>query len=438
MPGTEPAGDPISRIRIGSYRLTRSLGTGGMSSVFHAVHSESGNEVALKILPRSLAKNSAVLQRFLREAKNAEALEHPNIVAIYDRGVDQGRYYLVLEFIDGGDFHDRIRSTGPLSPAETISVARAVAEALKYAAGRGVIHRDVKPANILGSKAGLVKVADLGLALQAEADDERVTRDGTTVGTVDYMAPEQARDSRAASIQSDMYSLGCTLYYLLTGTPPYPGGDVAERLSRHFTQPAQDPRRARPEVPDVLAVIVLRLMAKKPDDRYADYDALIAALDAAAGRAAPVPSATESLDALIDDDDDDDPGEFGLVSLDGGAPSSARPAARPPSSRTTAPRPAAKDQFEWTAPASLADLAALDADDPPPRRQVAGRAAGPVPETVDAVIDDDEDQGRTIKNSRTGRATIRRPRRPAPRSPPASSSGSAWRSPWPRSSWSPG
>src|SRR5262249_50624380 len=158
-----------------------------------------------------------LLQRFLREARSAETLDHQNIVAIYDRGIDSGRHYLVLEYVPGGDLHDYIQRHGPLSLAEAASVAKSLCGGLKYAANRGLIHRDIKPSNILRTQKNQIKIIDRGLGLQNAFEDERVTREGTTVGTVDYMAPEQARDSRATSIQSDMYSVGCTLYYLLTG-----------------------------------------------------------------------------------------------------------------------------------------------------------------------------------------------------------------------------
>ena len=161
---------------------------------------------------------------FLREARSAETLQHPNIVTIYDRGIDRGRHYLVLEYVAGGDFHEYIRDHGPLPAAEAISVVKSVAAGLNYAATRGLIHRDIKPSNILRTPAGQIKIIDLGLALQNEFEDERVTREGTTVGTVDYMAPEQARDSRATSIQSDIYSLGCTLYYFLERRASFSGG----------------------------------------------------------------------------------------------------------------------------------------------------------------------------------------------------------------------
>src|SRR3954464_4178474 len=133
---------------IGSYQLLQPLGSGGMSAVFRAVHVQTGHEVAVKVLPRTLARDAALLQRFLREARSAEALRHPNIVAIFDRGVDDGRHYLVLEYVEGGDLHDIVRSRGPLPEREAIAVIRSASEGLKYAAGRGLVHRDVKPANL--------------------------------------------------------------------------------------------------------------------------------------------------------------------------------------------------------------------------------------------------------------------------------------------------
>ncbi len=265
--------------QVGSYRILQPLGTGGMSSVYRAVHVETGHEVAIKILTRTLARNSTLLQRFLREAKSAEALVHPNIVTIYDRGIDLGRHYIVLEYVAGGDFHEYVRGRGPLDLAEASSVIRDVAIGLKYAASQGLIHRDVKPSNILRRPDGQIKIIDLGLALKADFEDERVMREGTTVGTVDYMAPEQARDSRAASIQSDIYSLGCTFYYLLTGIPPYPGGDITDKLTRHARSAVPNVADLRADVPERIATLIQRMMAKQPEDRLASYDELIAALD---------------------------------------------------------------------------------------------------------------------------------------------------------------
>ncbi len=274
-----PEPPEFSDTQYGSYRVLHPLGAGGMSSVYRAVHVDSGHEVALKVLPSRMARNPIVLQRFLREARIAESLEHPNIVSIYDRGVDQGRHYLVLEYVEGCDLHEYVQMRGPLSAAEAVQVIRQVAEGLRFAADRGLVHRDIKPSNILRSKTGEIKITDLGLALHLDFEDQRVTREGTTVGTVDYMAPEQARDSRAASVQSDIYSLGCTFYYLLTGVPPYPGGDITDKLTRHARSAPPNVRDLRPDVPESLARIMLRMMAKKTDERYASFDTLIEEMD---------------------------------------------------------------------------------------------------------------------------------------------------------------
>lgn len=303
MAEAEPTKTDPYRFRLGSYGVLGSLGSGGMSSVYRAVHLELGREVALKVLPPHMAKNPTVLRRFVGEAKSAGALEHPNIVSIYDRGSDDGRYYLVLEYVGGGDLHDFVQRNGPMAPADAADVIRQVALGLEHAASRGLIHRDIKPSNLLRTPEGVIKIADLGLALRAEDEDERVTRVGTTVGTVDYMSPEQARDSRATSHLSDIYSLGCTFYYLLTGSAPFPGGGIAERLGRHAQEPVPDVRARRPEIPAAVAAIVSRMMAKRPEDRYATYRDLVAALNAAA----PSRAAYETTIALAPIDDDEMP-----------------------------------------------------------------------------------------------------------------------------------
>ena len=335
MPEAEPSPDPKPAPRLGSYLLVQALGSGGMSNVFRAVHEESGSVVAVKVLPRTLAKNVTLLQRFIREAKSAEALDHPSIVSIYDRGFDQGRHYLVLEYVEGRDLHDRVRLNGPLATDEAIRFIREVAGGLRYAAGLGMVHRDVKPANLLMTPDGHAKIIDLGLALQADDEDERVTRDGTTVGTVDYMAPEQARDSRQTSERSDIYSLGCTFYYLLTGSPPFPGGGLADKLARHYKAPIPDPREHRPDVSESLSLLIRKMMEKKPELRYADYTQLIAALDSLSE---PSAQAGVALDALIVDDDDDDDDEIGLAPTESADPRRKGDSfERPPSTRDHLP-----------------------------------------------------------------------------------------------------
>jgi serine/threonine-protein kinase len=340
-----------------------------MSSVFYAVHVESGHEVAVKILPRTLAKNPTLLQRFLREAKSAESLEHPNISAIYDRGFDQGRHYLVLEYVEGGDLHERVKANGPLPLAEAIRAVRGVAEGLRYAAQQGVIHRDIKPANLLCAPDGTVKIIDLGLALQTVDEDERVTRDGTTVGTVDYMSPEQARDSRATSERSDMYSLGCTLHYLITGKPPFPGGDVPDKLGRHCTAPPPDVRDLRPDASEPLARLIQKMMAKKPDARFATYDALINAFD---NLPEVIGEPSETLDVIVDDEDlvEDD-----ILNLASAAPSPTPPKPAFPKTPLIKPKPPEPVRAEPPQEILLSELAGMDADDPPVRKKRPAAAA---------------------------------------------------------------
>ncbi|MDR3620257.1 MAG: serine/threonine-protein kinase [Paludisphaera borealis] len=322
MPETEPVNTEPYRLRIGSYGVLHPLGTGGMSSVYRAVHVESGHEVALKVLPPFLARNPTVLKRFMGEAKSAEALEHPNIVSIYDRGSDQGRHYLVLEYVKGGDLHEYVQRGGPMAPVEAIEAVVQVVKGLEYAASRGLIHRDIKPSNLLRTPDGEIKIADLGLALRSEAEDERVTREGTTVGTVDYMAPEQARDSRATSFQSDIYSLGCTLYYLLTALPPYPGGDIADKLTRHARNPAPDVRDLRPDLPPTLSALVQQMMAKRPEDRFGSYPDLRSAL---AKTARDVVGDESSIALVPIEDDRHEPARPARVPPVGGLGESHRP-----------------------------------------------------------------------------------------------------------------
>ncbi len=403
-----PPPSSLGEMRLGSYRLLEQLGSGGMSSVFRAIHEESGLEVALKVLPRYLAKNPTLLQRFLREARNAEALQHPGIVAIYDQGLDGGRHYLALEYVPGTDLHDRVRDGGPLAPAEALRVVQRAAEALRYAAGQGVIHRDVKPANLLMAPDGTVKIIDLGLALQADAEDERVTRDGTTVGTVDYMAPEQARDSRAASVRSDVYSLGCAFYFLLTGQPPFPGGDIVDKLRRHARAPAPNPRALNPAVPEGLVRVIQRMLEKDPANRPHDYDALLELLGAASLEPPTAAGDTALFDddeplavgdtALFDDDDgsaaggdtalfdDDEP----TTSADFAIGPPARPAAvAPPPTIEAQARRSSSEQRLVGDELPLAELAALDDDDDPvpTRRGGARTAARPPAVAIDPFAD---------------------------------------------------
>src|SRR5262249_50707804 len=195
------------------------------------------------------AAKPAMLERFHREARSAAKLRHENIVRIYECGEANGTHFLALEFIDGIDLHEYINRKGKLPPDEVRLILLQAANALTHAHKKGIIHRDIKPSNFLitlKNDQPVVKLTDLGLARETRQDDFRVTRDGTTVGTVDYMAPEQARDSGAADIRSDIYSLGCTAYHMLAGQAPFPDGSLTERIYKHVQAQPPDIRKVSP------------------------------------------------------------------------------------------------------------------------------------------------------------------------------------------------
>lgn len=287
---------------LGSYQLIRRLGSGGMSTVFLAEHQKSHHRVALKILPKELGKKEVALHRFLKEAETLGSMDHPNIVGVFDRGFDHERHYLVFEYIDGGDLNVLVREHGPLTVAEATQVIRKVAEALKHATERGFIHRDIKPSNILVTSQGDIKLADLGLAIRDELEDDRITREGTTVGTVDYMSPEQARDSRNVSIRSDMYSLGGSFYYLLVGEPPYVAPSILAKIKAHALSPPPNPREKRQDVPKSIAWIIQKMMAKSPDDRFQTYEDLLHAIEIAEKKLREKAAKVTSDMAIIDED----------------------------------------------------------------------------------------------------------------------------------------
>src|SRR5262245_50174222 len=215
--------------RLGKYRVLAHLGAGAMGAVYRAVDETNGKEVDLKVLPPETAARPTAIHRFLREARHGALLRHPHIAEIQGFGEHQGTYFLAMEFVQGQDLLQRIQQHGPVPPDEARQILAQVASALDYVHRAGIVHRDVKPSNILLTvKDGrlVAKLTDLGLSRMAHPDEYRVTCEGMTVGTVDYLAPEQARDSGAADIRSDMYSLGCTVFHMLAGKPPFTEGGL--------------------------------------------------------------------------------------------------------------------------------------------------------------------------------------------------------------------
>ncbi len=265
---------------LGKYKLLDHLGTGGMSSVFLAEHVLMQRRVAIKVLPKERVADSSYLARFHREAQAAAALDHRNIVRAYDVDNEGNTHYLVMEYIEGRNLHYVVKEDGPLEYATAAEYIRQAAEGLAHAHHAGLIHRDVKPANLLVDRKNVVKVLDLGLARFTEEGQTSLTVrfDENVLGTADYLAPEQALDSHGADARADIYGLGCSLYYLLTGHPPFPGGTLPQRLVMHQRQPPPSIFLDRPDAPQELVDICAKMMAKKPDQRYQSADEVAKAL----------------------------------------------------------------------------------------------------------------------------------------------------------------
>ncbi|MHB8897824.1 MAG: serine/threonine protein kinase [Thermoguttaceae bacterium] len=258
---------------VGKYRLLGHLGTGGMSTVYLAEHLLMHRRVAIKVLPKARGTDteSSYLERFHREAQAIASLDHVNIVRAYDIDNEGDTHYLVMEYINGRDLNLIVRDSGPLDYITAARYARQAARGLHYAHSVGLIHRDVKPANLLVDADGVVKILDLGLA-RFIAEEERasltVAYDENVLGTADYLAPEQAIDSHGVDARADIYALGCSLYYFLTGHPPFTEGTLTQRLMSHQKDPPPSISSDRKDAPEGLVNICLKMMAKKPADRY--------------------------------------------------------------------------------------------------------------------------------------------------------------------------
>ena len=254
---------------LGKYRLLRLLGAGGMSQVYLAEHMTLKNKVAIKVLPLKRVDTTSYLERFKREAKASAGLNHPNIARAFDLETSESINFFVMEYIDGTDLHQRVKQLGPLAVREAADFIRQAAEGLQFAHEEGFVHRDIKPANLMVDKRNHLKILDLGLALAKDDEDASLTRayDETVLGTADYLAPEQALDSHSADHRSDIYSLGCTLHYLLVGKAPFAKGSLAERLSAHLKSPAPNLLDTRTDVPAAIVELYFRMMEKHPDAR---------------------------------------------------------------------------------------------------------------------------------------------------------------------------
>jgi WD40 repeat protein/tRNA A-37 threonylcarbamoyl transferase component Bud32 len=267
------------------YRVVRLLGQGGMGNVYEAEHRVMQRPVALKIINRAYTANAVGVERFRREVRAAARLSHTNIVTTYDAEDAGNALFLVMEYVEGISLARLVKERGPLSVVEACVYARQAALGLQHAHERGMVHRDVKPDNLIlvtskgSSTPGVVKVLDFGLAALTAERDGRLTDTNVIMGTPDYMAPEQAEDPRTTDTRADVYSLGCTLYFLLTGNVVYPAATPLLKILAHREQPVPDIRRERPDVPPELAAVMARMLAKTPQERYQTPAEAAAALE---------------------------------------------------------------------------------------------------------------------------------------------------------------
>ncbi len=273
---------------VGNYIILDKLGQGGMGVVFKARHRRLGRVGALKILPPSFARDRDAVMRFRREVEAAGRLKHPNLVAAQDADEDRGVHFLVMDFVAGGDLDRIVRDSGPMEITQAIDCLIQAARGLEAAHAQGIVHRDIKPANLMLDKTGTIRVLDLGLARIVDAANPfgkstagRLTQSGMYMGTIDYMAPEQAEDSHRVDHRADIYSLGCTLCYLLTGKEPFTGETMLKKLMAHMERPAASLRVVRPQVPAAIDAAYLKMMAKRPEDRPASMTEVVALLQAA-------------------------------------------------------------------------------------------------------------------------------------------------------------
>ncbi|MFT3883781.1 MAG: serine/threonine-protein kinase [Gemmatales bacterium] len=267
--------------QLGIYLIEQALGTGGMAAVFRAVDPHLDRTVALKVLPPILAAQQEHVQRFEREAKVAAHLEHENVARVHFYGQDQGLHFIAYEYIEGINLREMLEQKGGrLDVKDAINYMTQAARGLAHSSSRGITHRDIKPSNLVITPHGLVKLVDLGLARNCSDDDtDGLTQSGATLGTFDYLSPEQAIDPRLADVRSDIYSLGCTFYHALTGIPPVPEGTAARKLHSHQSEMPRDPRELNPAIPVNLVDVLGKMMVKRPEDRFQNADDLVSALE---------------------------------------------------------------------------------------------------------------------------------------------------------------
>jgi predicted Ser/Thr protein kinase len=360
----------------GRYKIVRKLGAGGMANVYLAEDQELGRRVAIKILNDRHANDDQFVERFRREAKNAAALSHPNIVSIYDRGEAEGTYYIAMEYLDGRSLKELIVTRGPAPVPVAVEYARQILSALRFAHRHGIVHRDIKPHNVLVDGEGRVKVTDFGIA---RAGASQMTEVGSIVGTAQYLSPEQARGTNVDQ-RSDLYSLGVVLYELLTGSAPFGGDTPVEIAMKHLSQVPEPPSAKRPNLPHDLDLLVMRALAKDPDERYQSAEEMDADLERVA-RGVSVSRETEESATQI------------LSAQTGPMAATAATMIAPP------PRAIAPAQGPPSAPPQVY----YDLDEPIHRRPIWHRRLVPVPADLEEDLLERAGRGRVLRQPDPGR-----------------------------------
>jgi serine/threonine-protein kinase len=302
------AAEPPAKILFGEYTALEKIGEGGMGVVYKASHRRLKRTVAIKVLHPNITKSEDAVRRFRREVEASARLAHPNIVAAYDANQEDGVHYLVMEYVEGIDLFHLVKNAGPLPVEKAVEYLLQAARGLEHAHERGVVHRDIKPSNLLLDNQGTVKILDMGLVRlidPAKADDDstgsgHLTQTGEILGSFDYMAPEQAIDTKRVDHRADVYGLGCTLYFLLCGRAPYRGETSMQKLLAHRETSIPSLRALQTDIPLALDAVFHRMLAKKPDDRYSSMLELIRDLEACRPAPPPKASAEDTADAAIE------------------------------------------------------------------------------------------------------------------------------------------
>ncbi len=272
--------DPLIGVKVRDYVLVRLLGRGAMGMVYLARHSQTNKEVAIKFLSGEYSARKEFVSRFVNEAAACGALNHENIIHVFEAGEEEGTHFMVMEYLEGVNLAEFLRVQDRVKETMLIPWIRQVASGLQHAHAHGIVHRDLKPDNLMLTRQNVVKIADLGLSKNLEEkENSSMTMSGTVIGTPYYISPEQARDAKRVDIRTDIYSLGATFYHLATGSPPFQGNSAAEVMARHMNEMVTSPQRKNPALSDGFSDLLVKMLEKEPSNRFQDMNEVIEALN---------------------------------------------------------------------------------------------------------------------------------------------------------------